>query len=98
MRCFLKPNITKQFQIDDPSFPFNASESEKKDYAINKIIEFYYNSLLYASDDVLFCIKKFIRNPSEHAFIETAIAMRYDIWAIDNPHNEKGLALSDGID
>ena len=80
MRCILKPENAKQFDINDPNMQKLKDKNEMKEYVKNKLTEFYYNSMLYASDDVLRKMKKFIDTNSESNFIETAIAMRKDLW------------------
>ena len=93
MRIFLKPNAIEQFDLEGHNFPVKSSESEIKEYAFKRITEFYYNSLLYASDDVLICLKKFLQKPSEDTFVETAVAMRYDVWAINKRNKSDELLL-----
>lgn len=94
MRCVIKPENANQFNIDDPNIQKLKNENEIKEYAKNKLIEFYYNSLLYASDEVLGKIKQFIYTPSESNFIQTAIEMRKDLWKNERTEiNEKNLAL-----
>lgn len=38
------------------------------------------NMILFASDEVLTKMHKFLENPSQNIFRETAIAMRKDLW------------------
>jgi hypothetical protein len=80
MRCVLKPTNIQQFIIEDPYFPKEESEEIIKNYSLKKLTETYYNSILYASDDVLISEKEFLRQPSESTFFKTAIAMRKDLW------------------
>jgi len=80
MRCVLRPESVKQFDIPDPHIKTLKSSSDVKKFAEERLIEFYYNSLLYAPDEVLTAMKKFIKNPSEAVFMKTAIAMRKDLW------------------
>ena len=80
MRCVLKPANMIQFDIDDPSIRKLKDEDEIQKYAKNKVTEYYYNSILYASDQVLMGIKQFIDNPSESNFMKAAVAMRKDLW------------------
>ena len=80
MRCVLNPNSIKQFDIHDPNFQNIKEEAEMNEYSNQKLKEFYYNSLLYASDQVLVSIKNFIENPSEENFFKSAFAMRKDLW------------------
>jgi hypothetical protein len=80
MRCVLKPENVDQFHIEDPNIKHLKNNEEIEKYAIIKLIEFYYNSILYASDDVLIKHKQFINKPTESNFMDTAIAMRKDLW------------------
>jgi hypothetical protein len=79
MRCLLKPENISQFNIDDPNISKVKSENVGK-YLAEKLVEYYYNSILYASDEVLVSLKQFIDKPTESSFIETAMAMRRDLW------------------
>lgn len=93
MRCILKPENVNQFDINDPNFQKLKNVMEIKDYANNKLIEFYYNSLLYASDDVLIKMKEFMVNPTETNFMRTAISMRNDLWKKGTKINPQILSL-----
>ena len=96
MRCIIKPENANQFNINDPNIQNLKNEKEIKKYAKTKLIEVYYNSLLYASDEVLRKTKQFIGNPSESNFIKTAIVMRKDLWKNERTEiNENDLALKD---
>ncbi|MDO8633743.1 MAG: hypothetical protein Q7K34_00430 [archaeon] len=80
MRCVLKPENMNQFNIHDPHMQSLKKKEEIKKYAMEKLTEFYYNSILYASDGVLRKFKQFMIEPSEYNFMESAIAMRKDLW------------------
>ncbi|MDD4924324.1 MAG: hypothetical protein PHF74_05770 [Dehalococcoidales bacterium] len=80
MRCVLVPSNILHFDIDDPNFPRKGTDETIKNYSMSKLSEFFYNSTLYASDDVLKSEREFLKNPSESAFFRTAIAMRKDLW------------------
>ena len=41
----------------------------------------YHEMMLYASKEVVLCIKDFIENPDYEKFINTVLAMRKDLWA-----------------
>lgn len=80
MRLLLKPENLSQFHIDDPKLlDLNEPELIKK-YIDEKLVEHYYNSILYASDNVLKSLKQFMKKPTESNFVETAMAMRKDLW------------------
>ena len=40
----------------------------------------FLNGLLFASDDVIKSMAKFIRNPNHDSYAKTALAMRKDLW------------------
>jgi hypothetical protein len=80
MRCILKPTNFQQFDLSDPNFPSKASFKVIKNYSMNKVLEFYYNSTLYASDDVLKAEREFLNTPTVSNFFKTALAMRRDLW------------------
>lgn len=50
------------------------------EYSKSKVQEYYYHSLLYASDEVISRLKEFINDPSRQTFIEVAKAMRKSLW------------------
>jgi hypothetical protein len=93
MRCVLKPENVEQFNIEDPNIQKLRNTNEIKEYAKTKLIEYYYNSILYASDEVLRKIKQFIDSPSESNFMKTAIAMREDLWKKKTKSDLKTLSL-----
>ncbi|MGA2919117.1 hypothetical protein [Methanoregula sp.] len=74
-------------------FPGNKTKEEIQELATEKLIEFYYNSFLYGSDDVLVSIKNFIQNPDERKFTETAVAMRKELWKISKNRDIESYAL-----
>ena len=76
----MQPENVSQFHIEDPNFPKLKNASEVKKYAEQKMIEFYYSSLLYAPDEVLTAMKEFMESPTETNFMKTATAMRKDLW------------------
>ena len=80
MRCALEPKNYQQFDIEDPLFPRGKSDNHIKDYCMIKLKEFYYNSILYASDEVLKYQKLFLEDPSELNYFNAALAMRRDLW------------------
>ncbi len=93
MRCILKPENIGQFDIPDPNIHNLKNCEDVKTYTKQKLIEFYYNSFLYASDDVLTKLKEFIENPTEINFAETAISMRKDLWKKGTKVNIEALLL-----
>ena len=93
MRCVLKPENVNQFNIEDPNIQKLKSKGMVKNYSMKKLIEFYYNSILYASDEVLSMMRQFMKNPSEINFVKTAIAMRRDLWKKKTKIDLKNISL-----
>lgn len=62
---------------------FSLSEQvemkNNNDY-LNKIREYYYHNVLFASDEVILAIKNFIHSPVQENFVKTAKSMRKDLW------------------
>ncbi|MGB7789550.1 hypothetical protein [Methanoregula sp.] len=88
MRLVLNPEKFDQF-----TFEKNKSHSTTKEHEMEMVIEYYYNSLLYATDEVLIRLKDFIRDSNEDTFAETAIAMRNDLWGIKRQYQTKEFSL-----
>ena len=93
MRCVLNPEKATLFSFDGMKFPGNRTKEEIQELAAEKLIEFYYNTFLYGSDDVLVSIKNFIQNPDERKFTETAVAMRKELWKISKNRDIESYAL-----
>ncbi|EKE21893.1 MAG: hypothetical protein ACD_7C00096G0010 [uncultured bacterium] len=74
MSCSLDYENRKYFSIQ------KDFETSSKDYYLNCVKEYYYQSILYSPDFVLIELKKFIKNPNKENFICTARAMRRDLW------------------
>jgi len=47
---------------------------------IKEIRDEMFNSILFANDAVIYSLADFIKNPTYSLFIETAAAMRSDLW------------------
>lgn len=62
-------------------------------FARKRLIEFYYSSVLFFPDEVLHAIKGFLQNATEDSFMETAIAMRRDLWKKKTKMDLKILSL-----
>ena len=75
MRLVLNPERFNQF-----IFEKGESRSTTKENENEKVIEYYYNSLLYATDEGPVHLREFIRYRTEKKFADTAIAMRNDLW------------------
>ena len=82
MRIILKPEMVENFNVArlDPLLSKQRNPSEIKKLAENRLIEFYYSSVLFSPDYVLTAMKEFIKNPTEVNFMKSAIAMRKDLW------------------
>ena len=85
MRIFLKPENLKHFNLNDPFTNHKVIHSinnkeEIKEYAKEKITEYYHNGFLYAPNEILINIRIFLENPNEKNYIKTALSMRRDLW------------------
>ncbi len=74
MACAIDINRRRYFTLNEQT-PNKTSD----DY-LKQIEEYYYHSILYAPDDVIKKLKKFIIEPNRKSYIEVAIAMRNDLW------------------
>ena len=93
MRVVMQPENVSQFHIEDPNFQKLKNTNEVKEYAKQKMVEFYYASLLDAPDEVLTVMKEFMENPTETNFMKTATAMRKDLWKKKTKANLDTLSL-----
>lgn len=73
MKCLLKPTDLKYMQLQRPDI---ASMEDVK----NEVETEWYNSLLFASDDVIKSLKEFILKPNNLTYAKTVFAMRKDCW------------------
>lgn len=89
MSIWLRPENRKHFLVDD-KYIQNLDNKELKRHCLMKIEEYYYHSVLYASDEVLITIKKFLKNPNRENYVKTAKAMRMNLW-----NNKSKLSVSD---
>lgn len=80
MRCLIEPKSLPHFQLEDKHIYELKDTNKIKQYAKEKITEYYYNGFLYASDSVLTNIKQFLKNSSTKNFTKTAVSMRKDLW------------------
>jgi len=95
MRCYLNPENIKQFLMNDPFIHSLDDKFEIKKHCKRKVVEFYYSSILFSSDNVLLKMRDFTENPSELAFLETALAMRRDLWGNKTRLEVNNLSLND---
>ena len=80
MRVFLKTENLHHFKMDDQKIYSMKNNKEKKDYAKEKVREYFHNLFLSASNGVLKSINLFLQNSNIKNFHRTALAMRKDLW------------------
>ncbi len=69
------------FEKNRPKLHNHGREDIKtKEDLKDELVTEYENMILFASQEVLIEIHKFIRNPSQPNFIDIAVAMRKDLW------------------
>lgn len=73
MKVLLKPDDLKYMKLQRPDL--KNMEDVK-----NEIETEWYNSLLFASDNVIKALKEFILKPNNITYAKTVIAMRKDLW------------------
>jgi hypothetical protein len=73
MKCLLTPSDLKYMQLHRPDL-------KNMDDVKNEVETEWYNSLLYASDDVIKSLKEFILKPDNMTYAKTVVAMRKDCW------------------
>ena len=95
MRCFIDPKHIKHFDIDNFHISELKTDYEIQNYFKTEIREHYYLDLLYSPDFVLQKIRRFIFNSSEKNFLETATAMRKDLWGDKTKLGITDLSLED---
>jgi hypothetical protein len=80
MSIFITPKNKDYFVLNDQILYDLKKESDIQEYVSSKIKAYYYQSLLYASDDVMKSFKLFLMNPNKENYILTAQKMRMDLW------------------
>src|SRR5258705_10978372 len=80
MSIIINPKNKDHFVLNDNILYELKSENDIREYALSKLNEYYYQSLLYASDDVMKSFKLFLSNPDREKYILTAQKMRADLW------------------
>lgn len=68
------------FVVNDNILYALQTEAEICSYASEKLKEYYYQSLLYASDAVLMSFKQFLIESNRANYILTAQKMRRSLW------------------
>jgi hypothetical protein len=74
MACALNIEKKRYFTINE-----QVEQKSAQEY-LNQVIEYYYHSTLYSSDQVILSLKDFIEKPGEETYIKVAQAMRKDLW------------------
>lgn len=74
MACALNIEKKRYFTINE-----QVEQKTAQEY-MNQVVEYYYHSTLYSSDQVILTLKEFIENPNEETYIKVAQAMRKDLW------------------
>jgi len=80
MSILINPINKNHFILNDNILYTLKTENEVQEYAISKLKAYYYQSLLYASDDVMRSFKLFLEAPDKQKYIITAEKMRVDLW------------------
>lgn len=73
MRIVIEPEDMKYVKEHRPDLK-NVEDWKKE------IQQEWFNSLLFASDDVIRTLKEFVLKPSNMAYAKTILAMRRDLW------------------
>jgi hypothetical protein len=80
MSIVINPSNKNHFILNDELLYALKEDKEIYSYTLSKLNEYYYQSLLYASDDVLRAFKVFISNSTRENYVLTAQKMRLDLW------------------
>ena len=76
MNIILNPENVRFMNHKNPS---SDKQFDQKDH-IDFVKAEYLQSILYAPDDVVNALKKFLEKPTEENFIDSAIKMRISLW------------------
>ncbi len=90
MSIIINPRNKDHFVLNDNILYELKNENDIREYALSKLNEYYYQSILYASDDVMKSFKLFLSNPNREKYILTAQKMRADLW-----NNKTKLTISE---
>ncbi|WP_343748775.1 hypothetical protein [Fluviicola sp.] len=80
MSIILNPRNKDHFVLNDNILYSLTTENDIREYSTSKLNEYYFQSLLYASDDVMRAFKSFLNDPSRENYIISAQKMRIDLW------------------
>ena len=81
MSIIINPRNKDHFILNDNILHSLKADNDIQEYATSKLKEYYYQSLLYASDDVMRSFKSFLATPDRQKYIEIAQKMRTDLWS-----------------
>ena len=79
MSFVIKPENRVHFIMKDDILP-TLSDEDLPNYALDKLREYAYHSLLYASDEVIEAVREFVKRPTRANYVSTAMAMRKHLW------------------
>jgi hypothetical protein len=80
MSIVIDADNKKHYSLNDPVLYEMKDNSEVVSYTISKLKEYYYQSLLYASDNVVEAFKEFLKEKSRENYILCAQTMRQSLW------------------
>jgi len=89
MACALDIKNKRFFTLQE-QHPNTTTE----DY-VNLLKEYYYQSVLYSSDNVILAIKEFINNPTKQQYINVAKEMRIELWGKSTNLSYDSIVLTD---
>ncbi len=90
MSIIINPKNKDHFVLNDNILYSLKDDNKIQEYATSKLKEYYYQSLLYASDDVMRSFKLFLAKADRKSYIMTAQKMRADLW-----NNKTTLTISE---
>ena len=80
MSILISPNNKNHFVVNDTMLYDLKESSDIDTYVRSKLKEYYYQSLLYSSDNVLKAFKAFLKDNSRENYILCAQRMRQSLW------------------
>jgi len=90
MSIVINPQNKAHFILNDNILCGLKNDTDIRAYALSKLNEYYYQSLLYASDDVMLMFKSFLVDCNRENYVLTAQKMRQDLW-----NNKTNLTIED---
>ena len=71
MRIFLNPESVGFYNVGQKdSSLLEMNQAELKEHSKKMLVSFYYESMLYYSDNILMLIKEFIDNPTKENMLK----------------------------